>query len=172
VVTSTLDQAAVHESPWVRRVAIDTTIDHPVERVFAYLVDPTRWHDFAPAVAFRLQVEEGPPRVGSRWMATDRIGPFRVHFIDELAELVPNERVVWLSSAPWNARVEYACATEGGATRIRATYEGDISGSLRLLVGWLPSWATHWILAQDFRRLDRRLRRETLALRRWQRRHV
>jgi uncharacterized protein YndB with AHSA1/START domain len=156
----------------MRRVTIHTSIDHPVEHVFAYLADPTRWHDFAPAVAFRRQVDDEPPRVGSRWMATDRIGPFRVHFIDQLAELVPNERVVWLSSAPWNARVEYSCSRDGDATRILATYEGDISGRLRLLVGWLPSWATHWILAQDFRRLDRRLARETRALRRWQRHHV
>jgi hypothetical protein len=28
-------------------------------------------------------------------MATDRIGPFRFHFIDELAELEPNQHVVW-----------------------------------------------------------------------------
>ena len=156
----------------MRRVAIDTTIDHPVDRVFPYLADPMRWHDFAPAVAFRQPVDDGPARVGSRWMSTDRIGPFRVHFFDELAELVPNERVVWLSSAPWNARVEYACTPDGDATRIHARYEGDLSGSLRLLVGWLPSWATYWILAQDFQRLDRRLTREAQALRRWQRRHA
>jgi len=84
------------------------------------------------------------------------IGPFPFRFTDELVELEPNRRVVWWSSAPWNARVEYACEADGdGATRIHATYQGDISGSLRLLVGWLPAAATHWILAQDFRRLRR-----------------
>jgi hypothetical protein len=68
---------------------------------------------------------------------------------------------VWWSSAPWNARVEYHCQADGnGGTSIRASYEGDISGSLRLLVGWLPALATHWILAQDFRRLRRVLARD------------
>jgi hypothetical protein len=156
---------------WTRRVVVDATIGHPVEAVFPHLADPIRWRAFAPAVAFRKQVGHGPPGVGTRWMATDRIGPFSVHFIDELAELDHNRSVVWLSSAPWNSRVEYACTASGMTTRIRATYEGVLAGSLRWQVGWLPSWATHWILAGDFRRLDRLLTREAHAARRWQERH-
>lgn len=156
----------------MRRVVVDTTLPHPVDAVFAFLADPTRWHDFAPAVDFRRQIDEGSPRVGSRWMATDRIGPFRIHFVDQLEELEPNLRVVWLSSAPWNARVEYACVASGDRTRVRATYAGELSGSLRWLVGWLPNWATHWILAQDFRRLDRLLTRRARAADRWQQRHA
>jgi uncharacterized protein YndB with AHSA1/START domain len=143
-----------------RRVAVNTSIQQPVERVFAYLVDPCRWHEFAPACVYRRQIGDAPPEIGTRWEATDLIGPFPMRFIDELVELEPNRRVVWFSSAPWNARVEYACLpdTDGG-TRIRATYEGDISGPLRVLVGWIPGSATHWILAQDFRRLNRVLAR-------------
>jgi uncharacterized protein YndB with AHSA1/START domain len=114
-----------------REVEVNTRLDHPVEQVFPYLVDPLRWHEFAPAVAFRRQIGDGPPIIGTRWMSTDRIGPFRFHFVDELAEVEPNRRVVWLSSAPWNARVEYLCTPDANGTRIRARYEGDISGSLR-----------------------------------------
>ena len=102
-------------------------------------------------------------------MATDRIGPFRFHFIDELAELEPNRRAVWLSSAPWNSRVEYVCTPAGGTTDVEARYEGDISGFLRLLTGWLPTPLVRWVLAQDFRRLDQRLDREATAASRWQR---
>ena len=136
---------------------MNATIGHPVAAVFAHLADPLRWHEFAPAVAYRQPIGDGPVRVGSRWMSTDRIGPFRIHFVDELAALEPNRRVVWLSSAPWNARVEYHCSPDGDGTRIRATYEGTLSGTLRWQVGWLPSWATRLILAQDFRRLNRLL---------------
>lgn len=139
-----------------RRVEVNASIDQPVERVFAYLVDPMRWHEFAPACVYRHQIGDDPPVVGTRWEATDLIGPFPFRFVDELTELEPNRRVVWWSSAPWNARVEYDCQPDGnGGTCIRAEYEGDISGSLRLLVGWLPSPITRGILAQDFRRLRR-----------------
>jgi Polyketide cyclase / dehydrase and lipid transport len=154
-----------------RHVEVSATIAHPVDLVFPYLVDPLRWHEFAPACVFRRQMDDQPPRIGTRWMATDRIGPFHFHFIDELAVLVPNQRVVWLSSAPWNSRVEYACAPRGDVTDIEASYEGDISGSLRLLTWWLPPGLVRWVLSQDFRRLDDRLEREAMAASRWQRGH-
>ena len=100
-------------------------------------------------------------------MATDQIGPFHFHFVDELAELEPNRRVVWLSSAPWNARVEYLCTRDGDRTRIRATYGGDVVGFLQVLVGWLPARAFGWILARDFIRLERVLSNEASAAQRW-----
>jgi uncharacterized protein YndB with AHSA1/START domain len=147
-----------------RRVEVHAAIDQPVERVFRYLADPLRWHEFAPACVYRRQIGDEPPVVGTRWEATDMIGPFAFRFTDELVELEPNRRVVWWSSAPWNARVDYACEADGArGTWIHATYHGDISGPLRMLVGWLPGWATHWILAQDFRRLRRVLARKIPA---------
>ncbi len=156
------------ERRWVRHIVVDAFVTHPIDAVFPYLSDPTRWHDFAPAVDFRRQIDGGPPRVGTRWMSTDRIGPFRIHFIDELESFDENRRVVWLSSAPWNARVEYACEESGTGTRIRADYFGVLSDSLRWQVGWLPRWAWHLILAQDFRRLDRLLTLKARAAGRWQ----
>lgn len=156
---------------WVRHMVVNATVSHPIDQVFAYLADPTKWHDFAPAVEFRRQIGTGPVRVGTRWMATDRIGPFRAHFIDELELLEENRRVAWLSSAPWNARVEYACETAGAGTRIRADYFGTLSDSLRWQVGWIPVWGWNLILAQDFRRLDRLLTRKARAAGRWESRH-
>jgi uncharacterized protein YndB with AHSA1/START domain len=152
-----------------RHVEVNATIACSVDRVFAYLVDPLRWHEFAPACVFRRQIGDEPPRIGTRWMATDRIGPFRFHFIDELAELEPNHRVVWLSSAPWNSRVEYICTADGEITNVEARYEGDISGFLRLLTWWLPAGVVRWVLSKDFRRLDQRFEREATAANRWQR---
>jgi uncharacterized protein YndB with AHSA1/START domain len=150
-----------------RHMEINATIAHPVDQVFAYLADPLRWHEFAPACVFRRQIDDQSPRIGTRWMATDRIGPFRFHFIDELAELEPNRRVVWLSSAPWNSRVEYVCMPVGDKTNVEARYEGEISGFLRLVVGWWPPGVVRWVLSQDFRRLDQRLDRQSTSAGRW-----
>jgi hypothetical protein len=161
-------RARVTERRWARRILVDATVSHRVEAVFPYLSDPTQWRHFAPAAEFRKQIDPGPPCVGTRWMATDRIGPFRIHFIDRLDVFDENRRVVWLSSAPWNARVEYACVESDQGTRIRAHYEGDLSDSLRWQVGWLPVWGWHRILAQDFRRLDRLLTMQARAAGRWE----
>lgn len=153
------ERRVVSRAMW-RRVEVIASIDAPLERVFAYLADPLRWHEFAPACVYRRQIGDGPPVIGTRWEAIDVIGPFPFRFVDELVELEPH-RVVWFSSAPWNARVEYrGQPDDSGGTRIRACYEGDISGTLRILVGWLPARITRWILAQDFRRLQRVLARE------------
>ena len=135
-----------------REVAIRAVIDEPVERIFPYLLDPLRWHEFAPACVLRRRIGDGPVTVGARWEAADRIGPFTIRFFDELAALEPNRRVVWMSSAPWNARVEYACAETPHGTLIQARYGGAMSGWMRL-IGLVPRPVMGWILSQDFRRL-------------------
>lgn len=147
-------------------------MSHPVAVVFPYLADPLRWHEFAPACVYREQIDDGPPEVGTRWRATDRIGPFRAHFIDRLDALDHGRRAVWLSSDPWNSRVEYACEEAGSVTRIHADYVGELGGALRWQTGWLPDSATHAILARDFVRLQRVLDRRADESQRWRRRHA
>jgi uncharacterized protein YndB with AHSA1/START domain len=142
-----------------RRVDVDVILDHPVERVFAYLADPAKWSEFAPAVAFRRQIGGEPPRIGTRWTAIDQIGPIRVHFVDELVEHVLDRRVVWSSSSPWNAMTAYDCEPVEVGTRVRARYEGDVTGWLRSLA-WVPTPILAWFLAGDFRRLRRVLGRD------------
>lgn len=145
-----------------RRVVIEAWIDHPPERVFPYLADPTRWPEFAPAVVERAPLDDPTPAVGSRWDAVDRIGPFRIRFVDELVVLTHNERVVWDSTSPWNSRVEYRCVAEDGGTRILASYIGDVAGWLRL-VALLPTVVLARILMRDFNGLRARLAAERPA---------
>src|SRR5258705_11839169 len=145
------------ESAWERHIVVDAFVNHPVDAVFPYLAEPTKWHDFAPAVEYREQIDAGRPQVGTRWRGTDRLGPFRIHFVDELDVLDENRRVVWVSTAPWNSRVEYACEGSGAGTRIRADYLGRLTGSTRWQVGWLPIWGWHLLLVQFFLRRVRLL---------------
>jgi hypothetical protein len=142
-----------------RSVTLDLRIGYPPERIFPYLADPARWPEFAPAVESRRRIGDGPPTVGSRWAAVDRIGPFRVRFTDELTELVLDQRVVWLSTSPWNSRVEYRLVPDADRTRVLACYEGDVAGWLRL-VALLPTVVLAQILVRDFRGLRRCLEAE------------
>lgn len=137
-----------------KRVVVEARVPYPPERVHPYLADPGSWPRFAPAVVFRQRIGGGPPEVGSRWWAVDRIGPFRVRFADVLERTVPTELVVWHSTAPWNSRVEYLCTPDHGATRVHATYEGDIAGWLGL-TALLPGFVWRMILMRDFAGLTR-----------------
>ncbi|HJT63967.1 MAG TPA: SRPBCC family protein [Candidatus Limnocylindria bacterium] len=145
-----------------RAIKIEARVGHPPERVFPYLADPGRWAEFAPAVASRQRIGDGPPSVGSRWAAVDRIGPFRICFTDELTEVEPDTRVVWLSTSPWNSRVEYRLLPDADSTRILACYEGDVDGWLRL-VALLPTAILARILMRDFHGLRRCLEAEDRA---------
>lgn len=140
-----------------RRVEVEARVGAPVEPVFAHLADPCTWPTFVPAVVRRRRIDDGPVRVGSRWAATDRVGPFPFDFVDELLVLEPGRRVVWGSSVPWSSTVEYRCAPDGAATRVHATYEGDLGGWLRLLGVVVPTPVAGRILARDFVRLERLL---------------
>jgi hypothetical protein len=140
-----------------RRVEVDARIGHPVEPVFSHLADPTTWPEFVPAVVMRRRLDDGPVRVGSSWAAIDRIGPFPFAFVDEVVVYEPVRRVVWASSAPWNSSVEYRCMPDAGGTRVRAAYEGDLGGWLRLLGLVVPSPLARQILSRDFIRLERLL---------------
>lgn len=142
-----------------KRIEIEAKIDHPVGLVFGYLADPLRWHEFAPAVVLRRQIGDGLPTIGTRWTAIDRIGPLRLHFTDQLVAKEQNWRVVWASSAPWNALTEYSCEADGSGTRVRACYEGDVAGWLRIL-SWVPSAVIAWFLERDFQRLRARLAKD------------
>lgn len=142
-----------------RRVRLDVTIEHPPAHVFPWLADPTRWPEWAPAVVERRQLDDGPPAVGGRWAAVDRIGPFRIRFTDHLVALEPDALVTWDSTAPWNSRVEYRLLPEPRGTRILAHYEGDVAGWLRL-VALLPTAVLARILLRDFHGLSRCLAEE------------
>lgn len=146
-----------------RRVSLDVVIGHSPERVFPWLADPARWAAWAPAVVERRRVGEGPPVVGSRWAAVDRIGPFRIRFTDTLVVMNPDERVTWDSTTPWNSRVDYRLLAHPDGTRILARYEGDVAGWLRL-VALLPTFVLARILMRDFHGLRRLLADEAGAL--------
>lgn len=54
--------------PMWRRVEVQARVDRPVELVFDHLADPETWPTFVPAVVMRRRLDEGPVRVGSRWI--------------------------------------------------------------------------------------------------------
>lgn len=136
--------------------------DAPVERVFPYLAEPSRWHEWVAAVEERRQVGDGPVGVGTTWRSVDRIGPMRIRFTDELVDLEANRRVAWRHSAPWNAVTEYVCEPETGGARLTVHFEGRLSGRLWLL-DLLPDRLAARAVVRDLDRLRKILTADATA---------
>jgi uncharacterized protein YndB with AHSA1/START domain len=127
--------------------------DQPVETLFPYLAEPSKWPEFVPnGVVERTRIGEGPVGPGTKWKAVDRVGPLRVEFTDELIELEPNRRVAWRHSAPWNASTVYDVVDDEGGSLVSVHFEGKLTGKLRWLDLVPDSLATR-IFRGDFERL-------------------
>jgi uncharacterized protein YndB with AHSA1/START domain len=76
---------------------IVSTIDiaRPPDEVFAYVTDPTRFAEWQKDVV-RVELDDGPPGVGSRFTTTRRIGGVERTTVQQITEISPTSR--------WSAR--------------------------------------------------------------------
>jgi uncharacterized protein YndB with AHSA1/START domain len=130
------------------RIEFSVRYQHSVERVFPYLAEPEKWLEYVPALVERTRIDPGPLGPGSRWRSVDRVGPFRVHFVDELVALEPDRRVEFRQSAPWNSRVEYRVDPDGGATIVHVEFTASPSGRVAWL-GLMPDALATRIFRRD-----------------------
>jgi uncharacterized protein YndB with AHSA1/START domain len=121
----------------VERFAVQAWSSAPRERVFAVLVDGSRWQEWAGPFVPRSswQVEGHPPgSVGS----VRRLGVGPLVSLERVVELEPPQRVVYVVDSPSPARGYRAVvelAPDGHGTRITwsASFEPRLPGSGRLL---------------------------------------
>lgn len=64
-------------------------VDHPVEDVFSYATDPTRFHEWQQGVLDGHMDHPGTPTVGARCLTTRRIGFADRPITSELTHIDP-----------------------------------------------------------------------------------
>ncbi len=77
------------------RIEIETEIEAPVEKVFAFWADPRNATKMMPEDA-EVKVEvpsEGPIGLGTTWRVSGVIGGRKLDFEEELVEFVENRRI-------------------------------------------------------------------------------
>jgi uncharacterized protein YndB with AHSA1/START domain len=111
-------------------------IARPPEEVFAYVTDPSRFHEWQHEVV-RVDIQgNGLPGVGSRFVTTRRLGGAERAMTQEITELTPPRR--WVArgvdgavrpsearTSPWS-RLR---AAQARGSRSRWTLRGTGSGS-------------------------------------------
>ena len=103
-------------------------VDRPAAEVFAYVTDPTRFHEWQQGVVSGGLQEPGPPEVGSHCSMTRRIGGSNRSSTSVLTKLDPP--ATWAVrgiDGPIRAQVDVAVEAIGEA-RSRVTIDVDFEG--------------------------------------------
>ena len=102
-----------------------TTIKAPIEKVFSYLDDPTRWPDFWPSLVEVYGVQ--PLTMGGHvrgW--TYKMAGLRLEGTSEDVERVPNERIVSKTHGGIESVLTWTLRPEGDGTAVALTTEYTI----------------------------------------------
>ena len=77
------------------RFEATTTIDRPVEEVFAFLADGENDKRFSARIVEISKATDGPPGVGTIYASTAKDGGVKAKHEFELTEFEPNSRIRW-----------------------------------------------------------------------------
>ena len=109
-------------------------IDRPIEEVFAFVTNPNNDSLWQAWTLETEQTSEGPLDVGSTLRSTAKMLGRRIEVTMEVTENDPPHRqCVRITSGPIPATGCYQLEpAEGGSTRFRQTFEGEVGGFFRL----------------------------------------
>jgi len=114
-------------------VQAETVIGRPRTEVAAYVTDWQNDPTWIRALSDVRLVTDGPIGVGSQ---VERVASFlgkRIEYVNEIAELEPDRRLVMRSvKAPFPMTVTYVFEDADGGTRVRIRTQGDASGFYRV----------------------------------------
>ena len=115
------------------RIEAAEVIRRPAEDVFPYVGEPERHLEWMKTAVERRRLSEGPLEPGARFVAVNKVMG-RTEHVMEVAELVPNRRVVYRSvEGPFPVTISFETESVEGGTRVSWVGEprpGGIAGLL------------------------------------------
>lgn len=98
-----------------------------VEDVFTYATSADSHLRWVPGIKEAVYLDDGPPRVGSRWRATVAFGGLQVETVNVVTEIIPLRRFSWRSvGGPVCSAGSYDFTALGsGRTRFEFTISSD-----------------------------------------------
>ena len=110
-------------------------IHAPVDRVFAYMDDVSREHEWQPNLVEADQTPPGPTRLGTVKRYVSEFMGRRIENAYQVVVFQPDERVVYQTSdaSALQAAVEVTWQAEGGGTRVTMRVDGSVGGPLKLI---------------------------------------
>jgi uncharacterized protein YndB with AHSA1/START domain len=110
-----------------------TVIDRPVEKVFAFLVDPSKTADWTPGLTEARQTSDGPVGVGTTVLFIGKFLGRGFEALSECTEYIPNQRFTSkTTSGPIQLEVDSTLQPVDGGTRLATVYRGESRGFFTL----------------------------------------
>ncbi len=108
-------------------------INHPVDKVFAFLSDAKNLHTWQSNLIENQQLTEGTVRVGTQFREVRRTGPRQSEIRAEITAYDVNKRFATKTLTKPQVTVDYALESEAGGTRLNYKFVMVTSGIMRLL---------------------------------------
>jgi uncharacterized protein YndB with AHSA1/START domain len=109
------------------RTDAEVVIKRPLEEVFAYLSDPSRWAEWFSGLV-EAHASETPIRKGTELTSVAKFMGKRIETKLEITEYQPNTRVASRMTSPFPIDYLYTFETTDGGTRVRVVGERQPRG--------------------------------------------
>jgi len=99
------------------------SINAPVEKVFAFMADPTHMPEIWPSLVEVKDVKQTPEHVGSTYGWVFKMAGMRFEGATEVTEFVPNQRSVTKSTKGIESTFVWTYEPEAGGTKVTMEVE-------------------------------------------------
>jgi uncharacterized membrane protein len=121
------------EDPFMARAEISTTIQRPIEDVFAVVGNPESSPKWSSASLESTKTSPGPIGVGTTTRSASKFLGRRIENEMEITEFEPNRMFAWRSkSGPFPIQATVTFEGADGGTRVNATIEAEPGGFFKL----------------------------------------
>ncbi|HEX9414491.1 MAG TPA: SRPBCC family protein [Ktedonobacterales bacterium] len=140
---------------------LDTTINRPLDVVFAYVADPAKTAQWTPAIIEQRLTSPEPVRVGSTGINVRQVMGQRIETTWEVTAYTANAGFALKStSGPVSYEVSYTFEAADGATRLRLRFTGEPKGFFKVAEPLLANSIKN-DFREDFARLKALLEGQT-----------
>ena len=113
------------------RIEVSAEISRPVAEVFGYATDPTKVPEWN-AIVEENKASEVPLKVGSKVTTRARFLGRRVDSVNEVTELVPNQKYVQKTDKPFPLTLTNLFSAAADGTRLTTILEGEPGGFFKI----------------------------------------
>lgn len=133
----------------------ESTIDCPVDKVFAFMADAENDPRWCPPVLEVKRTSGNGVEVGTRYQIVAKPGPFKAEGTFEIVDYQPNRRIEYKGRHNVaNFHYWYTFEPNNGATQVRMTSSLALKGWLRLLQPIIRR-ASEQVAVEEFQNLKR-----------------